>query len=963
MQILPETGRIDWIPDASLVGPQFVLLKVADDRGAFATQGFTIDVFLELGNRSPVIISNPAFLATQDETFVYDVEVYEPDGDPVTIELETGPAGVILDPQTGQLSWTPQATDIGTHRIRISALDAAGAAGQQSWDLEVRGPNTAPQFTTTPLLDVVAGGNYFYDAHAIDAEDNVSFLLGNAPAGMTIDSFSGVIRWQPNIAEIGENPITVRAVDERGAFTDQPYVLNVTPDTEAPLVSIRFSTNLALLGEAVTVHVMASDNVDVTSLTLAIDGVPAALDAQNRAVFTPLVSGPPPQFVASATDAAGNVGTATRALRVLDPNDNESPEVEITSPGFGNTITYLADIVGTVTDDNLELYRLEFSPLGTNQWTTIQEVNCFAPSTSCSFSSASTLGTFDPTMLANDAYDIRLFARDVNGLGAFTQIELNVEANAKLGNFRLEYTDLEIPLAGVPIRINRIYDTLESQRSGDFGFGWQLGVADARIRETLPLSQSEQLGYPSIFGATPFRTGTRVYLTNPDGKRVGFTFDPQPIPTLIGRAWTPRFTPDPGVFDTLEVDNTAVTQNGDGTFSLYLFGLSFNPDEYRLTTKDGTTYRYNQFTGIRDITDRNGNVLTFTDAGIFSSFGESIQWLRDAQGRITEIIDPAGNSLYYDYERGDLISFTDQVNNVTTMSYFSSPAHYLDEVIDPLGNLVSRTEYDENGRVAAVYDALGNPLTQEYDLANNREVVADRLGYETTYAYDNRGNVTSTTDPVGSLTSFVYDFNDNIIAITNARGHITQFTYDALGNATSTTDALGGTTTVTYDTFGNMLTITDALGRLTTNSYDPQGNLTQTINAGGDATTFTYDNQGRVLTTTDPLNYTTTMQYGTGPHPTRVTAPDGTFRQVTYNALGLPALMTAEDGSQTQLTYDAAGKPISVKDSLENEGTLSYEGDRLVSITDRLGRVTSYQYDAIGNRLCCSAKGFQSYFA
>src|SRR5262249_46228545 len=165
------------------------------------------------------------------------------------------------------------------------------------------------------------------------------------------------------------------------------------------------------------------------------------------------------------------------------------------------------------------------------------------------------------------------------------------------------YTDLSVPLAGIPIKVTRVYDTLDANRSGDFGFGWHLATAGPRIHETVPQIADEQ-GNP--FGASGFRAGTKVYLTGPDGKRVGFTFDPVPEGGLLGTVWHPHFRPDPGVYAQLSVDDVALSQRGDGAFGLYLIGFAYNPSEYTLTTTDGLAYRYSQFSGLETITDRNG---------------------------------------------------------------------------------------------------------------------------------------------------------------------------------------------------------------------------------------------------------------------------------------------------------------------------------------------------------------------
>ena len=115
-------------------------------------------------------------------------------------------------------------------------------------------------------------------------------------------------------------------------------------------------------------------------------------------------------------------------------------------------------------------------------------------------------------MLANDSYIVIVVAYDTNGQGTVRGIQLDVTGNAKLGEFRLEFTDLTLPLAGIPITVSRVYDTREAGTSGDFGYGWKLGVQDADIRETVSPDETFVPGK------------TKVYLTAPDGTRVGFTY-------------------------------------------------------------------------------------------------------------------------------------------------------------------------------------------------------------------------------------------------------------------------------------------------------------------------------------------------------------------------------------------------------------------------------------------------------
>src|SRR5262249_8519073 len=143
------------------------------------------------------------------------------------------------------------------------------------------------------------------------------------------------------------------------------------------------------------------------------------------------------------------------------------------------------------------------------------------------------LATFDPTMLANDGYVIVVAAFDVGGRGWVESLPVDLTGGLKLGEFRAPFTGLSVPLAGIPIQGPRVYGTRQSGESGDFGFGWTLGVRQANVRETVAQT-------PAAFFSTgaPFRAGTRVYVTDPAGERVGFTFDPErTFNPFLGELW------------------------------------------------------------------------------------------------------------------------------------------------------------------------------------------------------------------------------------------------------------------------------------------------------------------------------------------------------------------------------------------------------------------------------------------
>jgi RHS repeat-associated protein len=932
------TGRIDWTPTAGQVGPQTLVLAAADALGASAVQTFTVTVQAQLPDLPPIFQSTPLRLATQGVTYIYTPQVLEPEGDPVQFTLVLGAPGMTINAGTGQITFAPTAANLGNYNITIKGTDPAGNAGFQSFVLSVRPPTVAPALTTTPVTTVTAGTVYHYLVGATDGPDAFTFSLIQGPAGMTVDPQSGLVTWQPTTADLGAHAVDIRLTNERGAVSDQTFTLTVAPDTTPPSVTVLLSTNVTQPGQAVTIQVSGTDDVAVASFGLSINGTPVTLDASHSATFTPTGPGLL-SVVGTATDTSGNVGTTTVTLRVIDPTDTDFPTVAITGPVSGDTVSYLTPITGTVTDPDLEFYTLEYAAAATDQWTQ------FGGGTAAVVNGV--LGTFDPTLLADQDYLIRLTAQDVSGKITIREVPVSVVGLAKPGNFHLSYTDLSVPLAGIPITITRTYDTTQASQAGDFGYGWQLGMLAPNIHETVPVTPGEQ-GNP--FLAQPFRQGTKVYLTNPAGKRDGFTFTPTAVPGLLGTIWHPLFTPDPGVFDQLQVDDTTLSQRPDGTFGLYLVGFAYNPDEYRLVTPDGSVYRYNQFTGLESATDTNGNVLTVTPNGITSSTGQAIQFVRDASGRITKIIDPAGHAISYGYDAaGNLVSVTNQIGKTSTYQYLTSPAHYLSAAFDASGNRAIGATYDATGRLTGVQDGVGDPTTTTYDLMHFTEHVQDGLGNVTTLVYDARGNIVSRTDPLGNTTTFVFDQNNDEIARTDARGFTTVRTYDAHGNVLTITDPLSGVQQYTYNQLNEVLTATDQLGRVTTNVYDASGNLLKTTDPAGFSASDTYDSQGRQLTFTDKSGATTHYVYAQGPDPVQVINPDGTSELLAYNVFGEQSLVTDETGNNTTITYDDTGAPTTLTDPNGHSTSFVFDANnRLTSVTDADGNTTQYVYDAAG---------------
>jgi RHS repeat-associated protein len=638
------------------------------------------------------------------------------------------------------------------------------------------------------------------------------------------------------------------------------------------------------------------------------------------------------------------------------------PEPELGIINLNPAITDVTDITGTVSDSNLEFYRVEIAPLS------LIDINNPAAIDPDYITIAQgrgnvnngVLAQIDPNLYRNDTYYVRVYAQDINGKinvqGLILDINSQNNSQNKPGEFSLDFTDLSIPLTGIPIEITRSYSSLDANFQGDFGYGWELGMQDAGITEASPTGAD--LTVDDFIGGNSFTVGTRVTLNTPDGRRVGFTFAPVIDGVgLLGARWKPYFRPDPGVYETLEVPDFPLSLYSDGSTGLYLFGFTYNPSDYTLITKDGTKYNYNQYQGLKTVVDRNSNTLTFTDDGITSSTGVEIDFIRDAQGRIVEIIDPDGKSLKYSYDaNGNLIEFSDRTSNETTFKYEGDRPHYLTEIIDPLGRTGVRTEYDEKGQISKIFDADGNALDINYNSAASRQTVKDPFGNTTTYVFDERGNVASEVDALGGVTARTYDRNNNVISETDPEGNITSYTYDSRGNKLTETNGEGNTTRFTYNANNDLLTETDPLGNTTTYNYDAKGNLTSRRDAAGKVTTYNYNQFGLLTEVIDANSNRSNFTYDVFGNITALTDPTGVKTSFTYDRNGRVTSITDALGGITNYIYDAQGRLIEKADPEGSScgcarGITKTEynaaGEKIAEI-DALGRRTEYRYNERG---------------
>ncbi len=115
-------------------GDSIAVTVTADDRETFGTPKRSES--LVISNSPPQIVSSPP-TSVEKTTYVYQVRANDPDNDPVTFTLKSGPRGMGIDKKTGLIRWKIRKEDKGTYPVEIEVSDSEGARSTQRYTLSI----------------------------------------------------------------------------------------------------------------------------------------------------------------------------------------------------------------------------------------------------------------------------------------------------------------------------------------------------------------------------------------------------------------------------------------------------------------------------------------------------------------------------------------------------------------------------------------------------------------------------------------------------------------------------------------------------------------------------------------------------------------------------------------------------------------------------------------------------------
>ncbi|EFE8296318.1 RHS element core protein [Escherichia coli] len=428
--------------------------------------------------------------------------------------------------------------------------------------------------------------------------------------------------------------------------------------------------------------------------------------------------------------------------------------------------------------------------------------------------------------------------------------------------------------------------------------------------------------------------------------------------TSLSSPASPRSVSSSQVFpDTLPAGTEYGADNGIRLEAVWLTHDPAYPDEQ--PTAPLARYTYTAGGELRAVYDRSGmQVRGFTYdaehagrmvAHHYAGRPES-RYRYDDTGRVTEQVNPEGLDYRFEYGQ-DRVTITDSLNRREVL--YTEGEGGLKRVVkkEHADGSITRSEYDEAGRLKAQTDAAGRRTEYRLHMASGKltsVILPD--GRTVRYGYNSQRQVTSVTYPDGLRSSREYDEKGRLAAETSRSGETTSYSYDdpASELPTGIQDATGSTKQMAWSRYGQLLAFTDCSGYTTRYEYDRYGQQIAVHREEGISTYSSYNPRGQMVSQKDAQGRETRYEYSAAGDLTATVSPDGKRSTIEYDKRGRPVSVT-EGGLTRSMGYDAAGRITVLTNENGSQSTFRYDPvDRLTEQRGFDGRTQRYHYDLTG---------------
>lgn len=375
MSIDSASGKISWTPSEKQGPGSYLITAKATDNGSPAlsdTKSFRVTV---LDVNSPPILAPIRDRAMLEMTTITITNVAtDLDFPPqkLTYSLLGAPAGVVINPDTGLITWTPtEAQGTAFYLLTVMVMDSGFLSALQIFSIVVVEANLPPVLILPPDPSVVHGNSLATKILATDPDlpvQKLTFALIDAPSGVALDPVTGALTWTPDSSQAaGSYPVTVKVTDDGPPplSSTNTFTINVLEANTPPNLTVPDPQTVAE-GTLMAVSASASDSdIPAQTLTFALVNAPEGVSinpATGLVSWVPNESQGPGDYLIKlkVTDSASPSTSSTNSFSVKVTEANLPPALVMPS---GQTVVQGSPLSVPIqaTDPDLPAQTLAFS--------------------------------------------------------------------------------------------------------------------------------------------------------------------------------------------------------------------------------------------------------------------------------------------------------------------------------------------------------------------------------------------------------------------------------------------------------------------------------------------------------------------------------------------------------------------------------------------------------------------------
>jgi len=317
--------------------------------------------------------------------------------------------------------------------------------------------------------------------------------------------------------------------------------------------------------------------------------------------------------------------------------------------------------------------------------------------------------------------------------------------------------------------------------------------------------------------------------------------------------------------------------------------------------------------------------------------------------QLTKISNANGLSIVFEFTANRLKKIIDAAGRTIKVSTKDGFIQKLELVGPEQDELLVAYEYDHEGNISAIIDALQKPTAIEY---KNHLMVkkTDRNGQAFYWEYDTQNRCIHTWGDGGWQEGWMeYHPEEGYNLITDSNLAVTTYYYEPSQLITQVKDAMGNSTFYDYTEFMELYREIDPEGRILGFNYDDRGNKTGTVYPDGTEKIMIYDEENRPSIAIDPEGNKTVYLYKEDREDQLKTiiAPDKTTTHFSYHDNGLLATV-AKNNNKLELIYDDQFNLIEWRENKQKLKSWEYDHrGRVQAIYTPMQMADYFSYDAL----------------